>query len=236
MSSKPKLKLDWCSHEAAKYAVEKWHYSGSLPPPPHVRVGVWENDSFIGVILFARGATGELMSPYGLSNIEGCELVRIALTKHATPVSRIMSIAIGFLKKTSPKLRLIVSFADPAHNHHGGVYQATNWLYAGQSAASSMYKDNSGKLWHERMISPSEVKRVFGKYRAVLKPVQCQRIKMPGKHRYLMPLDDEMRKRIEPLRKPYPKRATSIAGDALATHAGEGGSTPTVALSSTGQA
>ena len=25
--SKPTLKLDWCSHEAAKYAVEHWHYS-----------------------------------------------------------------------------------------------------------------------------------------------------------------------------------------------------------------
>jgi RNA processing factor Prp31 len=35
-----------------------------------------------------------------------------------------------------------------------------------------------------------------------------------GKHRYLMPLDDEMRKRIEPLRKPYPKRPKqAMAGD-----------------------
>jgi hypothetical protein len=29
MSSKPVLKLDWCSHAAAKYAVEHWHYSGT---------------------------------------------------------------------------------------------------------------------------------------------------------------------------------------------------------------
>ena len=26
MSDKPVLKLDWCSHAAAKYAVEHWHY------------------------------------------------------------------------------------------------------------------------------------------------------------------------------------------------------------------
>ena len=34
-----------------------------------------------------------------------------------------------------------------------------------------------------------------------------QIVKGSSKHRYLMPLDDEMRKRILPLAKPYPKRA-----------------------------
>jgi hypothetical protein len=52
------------------------------------------------------------------------------------------------------------------------------------------------------------------------------------KHTYLMPLDDAMRQQIAPLAKPYPKRpcATSIGSDAPATHAGDGGAIPTVAL------
>jgi hypothetical protein len=29
--SKAILKLDWCSHEAAKYACENWHYSKCVP-------------------------------------------------------------------------------------------------------------------------------------------------------------------------------------------------------------
>lgn len=29
---------------------------------------------------------------------------------------------------------LIVSYADTSHNHHGYIYQATNWLYSGLSA------------------------------------------------------------------------------------------------------
>jgi hypothetical protein len=234
MNSRPELRLDWCTHEAAKYAVENWHYSKSMPPPPHLRIGVWEASQFSGVILFARGATGELLSPYGLKNTEGCELVRIALRAHKTPVSRMLSIALKFLKKTNPRLRLVVSFADPAQEHHGGIYQATNWLYAGQSASSSMYRDRSGKLWHERMISPSGRKKVFGKIRSVLRPDQCERIRMPGKHRYLMPLDDEMRKRIEPLRKPYPKRAGSAASGTSPIQGGGGGATPASALDSSG--
>lgn len=50
-----------------------------------------------------------------------------------------------------------------------------------------------------------------------------------SKHRYLMPLDGEIRKRIEPLRKPYPKRVKHSV-DAVAIHATEGGSTPTDTL------
>jgi len=44
-----------------------------------------------------------------------------------------------------------------------------------------------------------------------------------GKHRYLMPLDDEMKKRILPLSKPYPKRP-KLGNDA--DHANSDGATP----------
>lgn len=34
---------------------------------------------------------------------------------------------------------LIVSYADTSHNHHGYIYQATNWLYSGLSVAFKDY-------------------------------------------------------------------------------------------------
>ena len=230
MSSRPELRLDWCTHDAAKYAVTHWHYSKSLPPPPMVHIGAWEAGRFVGCVLFARGATGELLSPYGLNPTQGCELVRIALGSHVAPVSRIVSIAMKMLRTSCPGLRLIVSFADPSQGHHGGIYQAGGWIYAGQSASSSMYRDVKGKLWHERMISPTGRKKVFGKYRSVLRPDQCTRIRMPGKHRYLMPLDSEMRARIAPLARPYPKRAGSADSGTPDIQLGRGGATPTPAL------
>jgi len=97
--TKAELKLDWCSHEAAKYAVEHWHYSKRLPTGKMVKVGVWENSEYIGCVLFARGSNNNIGSPYGLKAVECCELVRIALRKHLTSVSRIVAIAIKFLKK-----------------------------------------------------------------------------------------------------------------------------------------
>jgi hypothetical protein len=45
-----------------------------------------------------------------------------------------------------------------------------------------------------------------------------------------MPLNPEIRRRILPLAKPYPKRATSIDSDAADIQSAEGGATPTVAL------
>ena len=204
--SRPDLKLDWCSHDAAKFAVEHWHYSRTLPMPPLVRIGVWERGAFIGAILFARGANRHLLDPYGLDVTEGAELVRVALTKHETPVSRIVAIAVRLLKRHAPGLRLIVSYADQVQGHVGGIYQAGGWLYCGTSVPGKTYIGPDGKKWHSRMVKSSGFVKVYGKQTRVFTPEQCVAIATPGKHRYLLALDDEIRARIEPLRKPYPKK------------------------------
>lgn len=203
--SKANLRIDWATHEAAKYACENWHYSKSVPVPPLVKVGTWEDEKYIGAVIFSRGASSNLMKPYNLNQDEGCELTRIALSNHKTPVSRIVRLAMQFLKRNSPELRLIVSFADPQYGHHGGVYQAGNWVYVGDTSNGVEYwKD--GRRLHSRQVSEKGWNIQQGMKRKTVKPSECKIIKTPGKHRYLMPLDDEMRKRILPLAKPYPKR------------------------------
>ena len=205
--SKNNLKLAWCSHEAAKHACVKWHYSKSTPVPPLVKVGVWEDEKFIGVLIFSRGASSNLLKPYGLNQDQGCELTRVALNDHKTPVSRIMAIAFKFLKNNSPKLKLIVSFADPQYGHHGGIYQATNWIYSGDTAKAKEYW-YKGKRLHSRQVSEKGWNIQQGQKRKTVKPSQCKIIKTEGKHRYLMPLDKETKESIMYLSKPYPKRDT----------------------------
>lgn len=230
MSSKSILKIDWASHETAKYACENWHYSESLPVPPLVKIGAWEDDKFIGVVIFSRGASSNLLKPYGLEQVEGCELTRVALKEHKTPVSRILSIAIKFLKKNSPKLKLIVSFADSNEGHHGGIYQATNWIYSGKSAPSFKYVDKKGREWHSRQVSEKGFNTQQGNIRRTIKPSQCQKIKCEGKFRYLFPLTKEIRKDVIRLSKPYPKRASSKDIVASEFHSEETGETPSDAL------
>jgi len=61
-SPNPTLRIDWCSYDAARYAVEHWHYSRSLPCSKTARLGVWEDGKFIGAIVFAWGANRHLVS------------------------------------------------------------------------------------------------------------------------------------------------------------------------------
>lgn len=216
------LKIDWATHEAAKYAVLNWHYSKCLPVGKLVKIGVWENKKFIGCVLFGRGANKGLGSPFGLDQTQVCELVRIALRDHKTPVSRIIMIAIKFLKKSNAGLKLIVSFADKEQGHHGGIYQATNWIYNGESKAADEYL-YKGKRWHGRAFRKSN-----GSHLNYINN-GLQIVRGSSKHRYLMPLDSDMKKKVILLSKPYPKRDKKASSE---VHSESGGAVPTITLHS----
>lgn len=211
------LRLDWCSHKAAKYAVEKWHYSAVMPSGKTVKIGIWEDTLFKGCILFSRGANNHIGNPFNLNQTEVCELTRVALRSHITPVTRLIRIAITFLRDQSPGIRLIISYADPQQNHVGGIYQAGNWVYAGKSQAQREVMVD-GKMMHKRTANS-----LFGTIKGLEKsPVFF-------KHKYLMPLDKVMRKQVEPLRESYPKKCGGpVEGEKLPVS--RGGATPTSPL------
>ena len=200
------LKLDWCSHEAAKYAVEKWHYSHTMPKSKLAKIGAWENGVFIGCVIFGVGATADLVKSYGLIPTQGCELVRVALNKHVSATSKIVSIALKMIKREYKGLRLVVSFADPEQSHVGTIYQAMGWIFTGVSAASDEYLVN-GKRWHGRAFRASMPSHLTTKQALLQMDANYQIVKGTSKYRYLYPLDDAMRAQIAPLSKPYPKRS-----------------------------
>jgi hypothetical protein len=206
------LRLDWCSHEAAKYAVEKWHYSQRMPKSKLAKIGVWEKGRFVGAVVFGVGATKDLVKRFGLQDTEGCELVRVALTKHEAPVTKIVARAIKMVARANPKLRLIVSFADPEQGHVGTIYQAGNWIFTGKSQASEEYLVN-GKRWHGRALRHEKPAHLTTKQAAALIDPEFKVVMGTSKHRYLYPLDSEIRARVVPLAQPYPKRAGADGGD-----------------------
>jgi hypothetical protein len=218
------LKIDWATHAAAKYACENWHYSKKIPVFKCLYVGVWESKRFVGVIIFSIGANCNSGKPYGLEQINICELTRVALRQHTAPVTRIISIALKFLRLKCPGVRLVVSYADPEQNHHGGIYQGGNWVYVGTTNGGTSQMVINGIRHHKKTVRSK-----YGHNNAALIH-NVKWIQPLEKHKYLMPLDDEMRNQIELLRKPYPKRVRSVDGDTAANHAEEGGSTPTRTL------
>lgn len=210
-ATRSRLLVAPCNFRAAEHAVTNWHYSRAMPAGKTVKFGVWENDRFIGAVLFGRGSNNHLGGPYGLGPTEVCELVRIALRQHEAPVTRIVSETIRGLRRSSPGLRLIVSFADPGHGHHGGIYQAGNWLYLGLTMLAPANYMIRGRKVHARTISSLRSGRVADfasepRLAWIRKHVDphATEIHDPPKHRYAYPLDRQMRRRLAPLAQPYP--------------------------------
>ncbi len=232
MTTKPPLKLDWCSHKAAKFAVMRWHYSRAMPASKIARLGVWEGKRFVGAIIYGVGANRHIARPFGLADTEACELVRVALAPgRAHPTSRALGISLRLIKRQSPGLRLIVSYADTKQGHMGTIYQATNWVFL--EAASQPYIRVKGRIVHPRTIY-----EWYGRggqsipwLRKNVDP-NAERVPMPPKLKYVWPYDRELRQRLEAVSRPYPKRVESIDSDVPAVQAGEGGASPTSALQS----
>lgn len=198
-----------CSHEAAKYAVMHWHYSRAMPAGKLVKFGVWEDGEFIGAVLFSWGSNRHIGSDYGLQMIEACELVRVALNSHTAYASQVLSKSIALLKQNSPGLRLVVSLADPYENHVGVLYQASNWIYIGLASGDKRVQryEKNGYISHWRTIAQELSNKGLRSTVEDASKLGYRPLGHISKHKYLYPLDKAMRRQIEPLAKPYPKRA-----------------------------
>lgn len=226
------LRIAWCSTEAARFACERWHYSRSLPGGKLAHLGVWESGSFLGVAVFSCSATPYTARPFGLQPEEVCELARVALREHETPVSRILSIACKMLHGAMPGLRLVVSFADTGHNHTGAIYRASNWIYVGDSFTHA-YRVH-GKLVHPRTL--------YSRHGAGGQSIEwlhrnvdpfAERVMLPAKHKFVKALDPSLHPLLETMRTTFPRTCVSGAiGSTPAYLAGDGGSTPTLTLQS----
>lgn len=223
MSSKVELKLDWATFEAAKYACENWHYSKCMPKGKLVKIGVWENFKFVGAVIYGYGANNNAAKSFKLLQTQVCELTRVALNKnHKTKVSKILSIAHKLLIKSNPGLKLVFSYADKTNqNHHGGIYQADNWIYLGERKTSNKgaYYLINGKKMHGRSAR--------AKYKAEKYfPKGWSHIPSQTKHLYVKIID----KNIKLESKPYPKRVSSVEANTSEFHSEMGGASPTDTL------
>jgi len=209
---KTSLHLDWCSHEAAKYAVMNWHYSKLMPKSKLAKIGVWESGVFAGAVIYGVGAVQNIGKPFGLRADQACELVRVALSPNCMCIaSKVLSISLRIVKRTFPNLQIVISYADINQDHVGTIYQASNWTYMGKANDDGGSAIVNGVEIHGRALSLKYGTRSLDWIRRNVDP-SAKKATTLGKHKYLYPLTPEMRAKIAPLAKPYPKRALE-AGD-----------------------
>lgn len=202
------LKIDWCSYEAARYAVEHWHYSRSLPTGKLVRVGVWEDGDFVGCVVFGVGACAQIARPFAMKRAQVCELVRIAMKPHSVFVTQVVARSLRMLKRHCPGIRVVVSYADQKQGHLGKIYQAGNWLYLGEIKKNHLVVNS--QFIHTRSASEKWGCARLPWLREKIDP-DAHYVKLPPKHKYAMPLDRKARRQLLPDSLPYPKKNAAEA-------------------------
>jgi hypothetical protein len=207
--SLPDLRADFAGREEMAFWVHRAHYSRSLPASTLVGVGFKESGRSIGCVIFSRGASSEIGSPFSVRQDEVCEMTRVAFGPHETPTSRLVSLAIKRLRKQSPHLRLLISFSDPMQHgpsgqpHVGTLYRACGWWFIGMTNAESLIQLD-GKLYHPRTISSRFHTRSIGWLRQHV-AADAQHVRQAPKFRFCLPLDAAMRAQLAPRVQAYPK-------------------------------
>jgi hypothetical protein len=137
--------------------------------------------------------------------------------------------------------KVLIAYSDTDAGEVGTIYQACGWTYIGRSEGTDrpdmQLVSPNGRVLNRRKLSgvARDHRTTIGGARSLLCAAGWREQASNPKHRYVCVLDKTdaaLVARVERMRRPYPKRATGVDSDTPAIHAGEGGASPTVALSS----
>ena len=153
--------------EAVEFLLPR-HYSGRIPSITWA-FGWYKNNRLMAVCTFGKPASNNLC--IGLCGAENAkhvyELNRLCREKDLKePLSKFVS---QCLKRLKHENVIIVSYSDTAMNHHGYIYQATNFIYTGAT------KQRTDKYTEGNKHSRHYKNSLQGEYRKV----------RSAKHRYV---------------------------------------------------
>ncbi len=191
----------------ARDFMKRHHYLGDVPSSSTYVMGLTNSRGCVtAVAAYGPCQAARLPRSY-------LELKRLAADNPEPSLSSFLAKTLAVLKKRN--VRAVLTWADPAAGHHGGIYQATNWVYAEPRSYS----------WNCRFITPSgdvvDHKKAFrlfgtsGKKRVLALNPTWRAELPPMKLRYLMPLNasqDVCIDELNAVQKPYPKPVLGLPG------------------------
>lgn len=204
------MRLEKASDKAIRYACMTFHYAKAVPLVSTGYSVFNDAGEWCGVVCYGPGAGDKMASHYGLSHGQFRELVRVALNGKQESTSKAVAISLRLLRKDCPTVRLVFSYADVDQNHAGTIYQATNWIYLGQTEPYHAGWRINGTRRHRRMVGS-----LLKKYRAATNDTNVKKYLDPnaesyysdGKRKYIQVFDKSLLKKYQGMAKPYPKLA-----------------------------
>ena len=147
------IRLQPISFTIARKIVVPHHYLHSLPGGTKLACGVFLNHNLLGAITFGAGPQNTFRLVKGAASDDCLTLTRFWLSDQLPPnaESRVIGLALKALRRFT-HVKFIVTYADPAQEHVGIIYQATNWLYTGLSKTAPLYDIGDGKPKHSRSL------------------------------------------------------------------------------------
>lgn len=168
------------------------HYLGSVPT---TRVLSAYSDGE-AVAIYGRPTTGNIRFGFKTQ-----ELMRLwSPDVYSGTLSKFLSQTIRQVRNDFQEVELLVAYADPRANHHGGIYRASNWLYAGTSAdgGATIFIIHDPLFGLPQVVHTRTVSHRYGHCnRRRLEQelgVRIDTIKRVPKHTYYYPLNKKTRK------------------------------------------
>jgi hypothetical protein len=190
---------DWLLHK---------HYAKRIPPIEY-SFGLFDSKGIMqGICTFGTPVSSTLRDLWN-NEYKLIELNRLVINEGLE--KNALSYLVSCSLKMLPKPLVIASYADTSKNHHGYIYQATNWIYTGLSAKFNDYYIKGKEHLHHTTIhdlsrgQDNRMQWLRDKFGEDL--IMTER---PRKHRYFYFLGNkkQIKKIISMLPyeiKPYPK-------------------------------
>ena len=198
------------SFECREWFLKK-HYAKRLPSTSYA-YGLYK-DNLIGICSYGRPVAHTLVKSAFTGKFQDTFLELNRLVVDEGLKKNVLSFFVSQTLKKLPSPNVIVSYADTSQNHHGYIYQATNWIYTGLSAKRFDYKVKGLEHLHSASLMDHAGRGVTKDKVLKLKKMYGDRLytlDRPRKHRYFYVLGNK-KQRKEMIRnlaykvEPYPK-------------------------------
>lgn len=184
--------------------IENYEYLGTMCNAPRVAFGIFFENNLGGCVVFASPsppsvATSIIDPPHSDRVIQlarGCSVH----WSHPHTSSKLIGYALREVERLG--FRIAVAYSDPAAGEVGTVYQATNWLYCGQTKVASDFIRHDGVRVQFNFKGAAEKFTALGMKREL----------RTRKHRYIHLLGNKREQRAIraalkwPIEAKYPKR------------------------------
>ena len=137
----------------AREYIATYHYTRTMPDSTLHAFSGWLGDALAGIITYGMGVGRNQYSAIlpDIQNGEYVELTRL-WSPDGMPTNTESKLIAESLKLLPDEIKLVMSFADTAHNHTGTIYQATNFYYCGKTSSGKMLLSYNGEQKTTRLI------------------------------------------------------------------------------------